>query len=268
MAGVVRVVDSSANQPPATPRNSLPGAGVTGQSTAPTLSASSFSDPDNGDVHVASQWIVRNVGTGALVLDTDAHAEHLELLPLTGLSYGTTYSWKVRYLDDRGAWSGYSAETPFTTVADPASAGTGLLATYGKYNLKADRFIALVTQTDATVDFDWGLGKPISGTPANKFFVRWEGRLLPEFSETYLIRVVADGGVRLWVDGVLIIDDWIVTPFAVFRSARAPLQAGVPASIRLEYFDMNGPASVSLRWASRSRPPEVIPSTHLLPPQL
>jgi hypothetical protein len=188
-------------------------------------------------------------------------------MPVEGLEFGTAYRWKVRYRDDRGAWSEYSAETEFTTVADRAGAQPGILATYGKYNLSADRKIPLLTQTDAIVHFDWGFGRPAPGLPANKFSVTWEGLLVPEFSEEYLLRVVADGGVRLWINGELIIDDWVVTPFTVFRRGTVALEAGVPALLRLEYFDQNGAASVSLRWSSRSRPPQVIPATRLFLPQ-
>jgi hypothetical protein len=42
----------------------------------------------------------------------------------------------------------------------------------------------------------------------NNFFIYWEGSVLPEFSEEYRIRIKADGGVRLWVNGQIVIDDF------------------------------------------------------------
>jgi len=56
--------------PPQTPINLSPANAATAQSTAPTLSASVFVDPDAGDIHLASQWIVSKSATGELVLDT------------------------------------------------------------------------------------------------------------------------------------------------------------------------------------------------------
>ena len=44
------------NQVPDLPSNTAPTAGDTGVSLTPTLSASAFSDPDDGDTHAASQW--------------------------------------------------------------------------------------------------------------------------------------------------------------------------------------------------------------------
>jgi hypothetical protein len=188
-----------------------------------------------------------------------------QALALADLSYSSTYSWKVRNKDDRGAWSQYSAETQFTTIAAPTSPSGGLTATYGAYVLKSNTVKIRATGLDPGVNFDWKLGKPNRSTPANNFFVRWEGKLLPEFSERYRFNVRADGGVRLWINGVLLIDDWVATPFVIFRNNVAALEAGVAVSIKLEYFDTVGKASVSLGWSSRSVAPANIPPANLFP---
>jgi len=133
--------------------------------------------------------------------------------------------------------------------------------------LKTDQRKVLSTQTDAVIDFDWKLGKPNKTTPANHFFVRWEGTVLPEFSERYRFKVRADGGVRLWLNEELVLDDWVATPFAIHRSALASLQAGVPVAIAVAYFDSTGQASIDLRWSSASRPTGVIPQNRLFLPR-
>ncbi len=264
MSGVIRVVTPGQNAPPGTPTNVSPVAGAAAQSTAPTLRANAFSDSDEGDLHAASQWILRNTGTNE-ILDTGEDTVHKTQLPLVDLAGSTVYAWKVRYRDDRGAWSEYSAETQFTTVADQVNSGTGLSASYGKYAPATGAATILTSRVDPAVNFDWKLGKANGPTPANNFFVRWEGQVLPEFSDRYRFRIKADGGVRLWINGQLIIDDWVAGPFALFRNNVADLQAGVPVAIKLEYFDTLGNASVSLRWSSRSRPLEVIPQARLFP---
>ncbi len=123
----------------------------------------------------------------------------------------------------------------------------------------------LESRVDPTINFDWKLGKASPRTPANNFFVRWEGTVLPEFSERYRFRVRADGGVRLWVNGQVVLNDWVTGPFALNRNNTVELEAGVPATIKLEYFDTLGKASVSLRWSSRSVPTDVIPQARLFP---
>lgn len=267
MSGVVRVAAPGENQPPAVPVNLSPNDASVGQSTSLQLTAGEFSDGDPGDLHASSQWIIKNLGTGVEVLDTGENATNKTALSVSMLDAGTTYRWKVRYRDDRGAWSLYSTETEFTTIEILTTPGTGLAATYGSYSIRKDTFKPLSTQIDPTIDFDWVLGKPNPSTPANNFFVRWEGTVLPEFSEEYLFRIRADGGVRLWVNNILLVDDWLVTPFAVHRSALVVLQASVPSAIKVEYFDTKGAASISVRWASSSLPLQVIPRERLFPPQ-
>lgn len=264
MSGTIRVVTPGNNDAPSTPANALPAEGATAQSISPTLRSSAFADGDVGDVHVASQWIVRNLSANT-TFDTGEDGVHKTSLPLAGLDFSTTYAWRVRYQDDRGGWSEYSAETQFTTVADQRVAGTGLTATYARYAAKTQAITVVSTRVDSTISFDWKLGRPEPRTPANHFYVRWDGRVLPEFSESYRFRVKADGGVRLWINGQAVINDWVTGPFALYRNNVVNLEAGVPATIRLEYFDTVGNASVSLRWSSRSQGVEIVPQARLFP---
>jgi plastocyanin len=265
MSGVIRVAEPGSNHVPQTPTNVAPAAGAVGQSPSPTLSATPFSDEDTDDIHLSSQWLLRDVVADATVLDTGEDFTNKTSLPLSGLENNKTYGWRVRYRDDLGGWSSYSVETQFTTVALSPSDGTGLTASYGKYNRRLDTNTIVVTTSDPTINFDWNAGKPKRGLPADNFFVRWEGTVLPEFSERYRFRVRADGGVRLWVNGVSLIDDWVVTPFAIYRNNVIELQAGIAVPVKLDYFDTFGNASVQLRWSSPSRTLEVVPQQRLFP---
>jgi hypothetical protein len=91
-----------------------------------TLEASPFSDPDPGDTHAASQWQVRtSTGSyGSPAYDSGTDPVHLTSIVLTSgeLEAGVTYYWHVRYQDDLGFWSSYSAETSFTTANTPTGA--------------------------------------------------------------------------------------------------------------------------------------------------
>jgi len=107
------------NLPPATPANLLPANAAAGQPPTLTLQGSAFSDPNVNDSHAASEWLVRRSADSALVFDsgTDSVNRTSIALPAGVLDYGTTYNWQVRYQDNHGAWSDYSAATAFSTVA-------------------------------------------------------------------------------------------------------------------------------------------------------
>src|SRR5262249_25083459 len=65
-----------------------------------------------------------------------------------------------------------------------------------------------LVRTDVVVNFNWGSSGPSPGIGATNYVVRWTGTLQPQFSELYTFSTTADDGVRLFINGQLIIDDW------------------------------------------------------------
>lgn len=266
MAGEVRVVMPGQNHAPAKPTNVAPTTNATGVSKSPLLQASAFSDEDAQDVHTASQWLIRKVSDNSVVLDTGSDTENKVSFRPSNLSNLIEYEWQVRYKDAAGDWSEYSDATRFTTIGETVVEGSGLLGSYAQFNAKKGTVKVVGTRVDPQIAFNWKAGKSHPKAPANSFAVTWEGSVVSQASATYRFRVVADGGVKLWVGNNLIIDDWKTANFPVYRSGVATLEAGVPTAIRFEYFDINGNASVQLRWVSTSQPLQVIPTANLFPP--
>jgi hypothetical protein len=122
------------------------------------------------------------------------------------------------------------------------------------------------TQLDAAIDFNWGtltaLPVPAYTYPADFFSVVWTGEVRAPTSDAYTFHVAADGGSRLYVNGTLIIDSWAV---AVAEPSSAPLvlAAGAFYSLRLEYRDDVGNASVRLSWSTPVAAKAVVPSSAL-----
>jgi len=135
-------------------------------------------------------------------------------------------------------------------VADESSTGVapppivpGLYAEYfAGYH---DRVLARV---EDGVDLLWGMDAPAPEVGADRFSVRWSGLLTPPSTGTYLLATETDDGVRLWIDGELVLDDW--TPQFVTRNEiMRELVADVPVAIRIEYFEIDLEASARLSWA-------------------
>jgi hypothetical protein len=75
-----------------------------------------------------------------------------------------------------------------------------------------------------------------------------------------------DDGVRLWIDDVLIIDDWEDQGPTDNNSPRIPLVAGTLYDIRMEYYENGGGAVARLSWDGPSTPRRIIPAISLWPP--
>ncbi|MBS1808500.1 MAG: PQQ-dependent sugar dehydrogenase [Acidobacteria bacterium] len=124
-----------------------------------------------------------------------------------------------------------------------------------------------LTRTDANVNFDWGVGTPVAAIGTGEFSIRWTGKVQPRFSEACTFLTVAEGGVRLWVNNRLIIDDWNDpdTPPRE-RSGTITLTADQKYDIRLEYREVRALASVKLSWSSLRQAKEIIPTSRLFTP--
>jgi len=83
---------------------------------------------------------------------------------------------------------------------------------------------------------------------SDSFSVRWTGVLLPPVSGEYELTVTGNDGVRLFVDGRKVLEEWTETSVARAVSARVALEAGRPHDLKLEYFEGVRDAEVRLGW--------------------
>jgi len=96
------------------------------------------------------------------------------------------------------------------------------------------------------------------------YSVRWTGQVQPLYSETYTFYANTDDGVRLWVNGVLLIDNW-VNQGATEKSGSITLTGGQKYDIVMEYFQGTGYAVSKLLWSSASTAKAIIPASQLYP---
>jgi beta-glucosidase len=140
----------------------------------------------------------------------------------------------------------YARPIPSRYLIPPDGQGHGLKGEYFD-NLELAGEPALV-RTDKEVNFDWGNGSPDPRIRPDQFSVRWTGTLTPDETVQGWIAATTDDGVRLWVDGRLLIDDWRER-VATTSSAAIKLEAGREYEIRLEYYENAGQASATLGWS-------------------
>ncbi len=177
------------------------------------------------------------------------------------------------------AGGGYTlgAQTSASVVIYPAgnTSGTGLTGSY--YNSTAGAIGAgynepvlfnpanlRLTRNDATIDFVWNSVSPGPGVNATNYVVRWLGQVQPQYSETYYFVTRTNDGVKLWVNGQLIVDKW-VNQSATDWTGAIDLQAGVFYDIRMEYYQATGNGEAHLSWYSPNQVKQIIPTTRLYP---
>ncbi len=123
------------------------------------------------------------------------------------------------------------------------------------------------TGVDSNLNHDWGSGRACINCAnpdedqSDTLSINWTGWVLPPSPGTYTFYTTNDDGVRLWVNGNLLIDDW---------SLHAPLERSGstyldgPARVNLIWFENYGLAVIKLGWEGPSIPKVYpIPSTYL-----
>ncbi len=102
-----------------------------------------------------------------------------------------------------------------------------------------------LVRTDADVNFDWGLGSPDPSLPVDHFSVRWTRPIsLP--AGQWRFHATADDGVRVYVDGLPIVDQWH-TSAAVTYNTSLSLSAGNHL-LRVDHYDNTEQARLHVWW--------------------
>jgi len=115
----------------------------------------------------------------------------------------------------------------------------------------------VLVRFDDKIDFSWGWAAPCREVDKGDYSVRWTGQVMPPVTGEYNIGVhCTEGGVRFYLDGVLLIDQW-GDPYnenfeagfkKISESVRIKMKEGVPREVRVEFHKKANRNSVRLVW--------------------
>ena len=174
------------------------------------------------------------------------------------LAADTTYYWRI---DERNGTLYEGDVWSFTTVG-PYAGAQGFYYEWTSATVPPPRSAAfanlVMTRIDPQINFSWSTGSP-PGIRADQFAARWIADLEAPTSERYTLWTYTDDGIRVWLDGVLIIDHWVEQGATWWNSAPINLIAGQTYSLEMEYYENGGDARAELHWSSPSTPRQFIP---------
>ncbi len=163
-------------------------------------------------------------------------------------------------------------------VGGPGSAGGGLIKETINFsqgalgniddlgaplvNMKGEYYLGMALEgkpvlrrANETLDFNWDKVSPDPAVPRENFSARWVGELRPAHDGRYLFSVRADDGVRAWVDGKQVADDWS-DHAPETTTALLTLRGGVPVPVRIEYYQ-NGGGALLQAFLREAKPEEI-----------
>jgi LysM repeat protein len=101
----------------------------------------------------------------------------------------------------------------------------------------------IVGRCDPNIDFNWGWGSPNPAVFPDHFSVRWT-RTFWMAAGTYRLTARTDDGIRVWINGTLVMDQWREQAVTTFTQDYAVGTGN--QTFTVEYFEKTGLAEVHL----------------------
>ena len=121
----------------------------------------------------------------------------------------------------------------------------GLTVTY--YNNTTMSGDVAATGKAVDIDFDWGDGSPASGVKTDNFSAVFEGKFTP--AEDCYIGGVVDDGVRIWVNGKLVVNKWTGGWLVSYMDMNHLLKAGTTYTLKFAFREGSGGAVCRMVYA-------------------
>ena len=116
----------------------------------------------------------------------------------------------------------------------------------------------VLTTNVSNINFQWGGGSVLGG-PSEDVIVRFTGSIRSDSTQNISFLATADDGTKLYIDGVLVANDWFDKGGGGTTTDPISFTAGVPKTIELMYYENGGGANVFLYW-NQSGSMQIIPA--------
>ena len=127
---------------------------------------------------------------------------------------------------------------------------------------------------DPEINFNWVRNSPGHPIAEDHFTVEWTGYIHSEFSEEYEFSAMADDGMRLYIDGKLVLDLWeqgadgtdseaMREESDISLQGKIRLEKGKKYPIKIEYYETVQNARIHLFWESPSVERQIVPQQNL-----
>src|SRR6185503_20368796 len=105
----------------------------------------------------------------------------------------------------------------------------------------------------------------VSPKTVDQYSIVWTGHIQPPRTGEYTFYTMSNDGVRLAIDGHLVIDNWS-NHTSKEDHGTAKLEAGKKHAVQLAYYQGGGGATMKLYWAQGGQPKQIISKTNLWVP--
>jgi hypothetical protein len=146
---------------------------------------------------------------------------------------------RVRYYEATGSakikvsWAKVAATGPWTAKY------------FNNKDLSGD---PVVTRNENAINKDWGSGSPATAIAADNFSAQWDGNFAFA-AGTYRFTATVDDGIRVYLDDILLIDEWHITSARTYF-AELYIPAGTH-HVKVQYFENNGLAVAKVSWVKK-----------------
>ncbi|MEN8155628.1 MAG: glycoside hydrolase family 3 C-terminal domain-containing protein [Bacteroidota bacterium] len=117
------------------------------------------------------------------------------------------------------------------------------------FNNKEQEGEPVHTRVDRDINFNWESASPAPGVRPDKWSARWSGKFRSPGDGWYEIGLKADNGIRMYLDGVKILDAWIDGSPGKFKIARYLFEAGREYDLQIDFYENIGTCRLKLGFA-------------------